>query len=67
MFSTTQNSKNAKKSQKILLDFEKMSLKNWKFPKKLVFDLKNHQRTSAHFQKLFFWTLWNFLYPNKKK
>ena len=31
-----------------------MRLKNSKIAKKLVFDLKNNRRTSAHFRKLFF-------------
>ena len=54
MFSTTLSSKNSKKKEKILLDFEKMRLKNGNFEKKSLFALKNTRLTSAHFQKLFF-------------
>ena len=53
MFSTTLSSKNSKKV-KILLDFEKMRLKNGNFEKKSLFALKNTRLTTAHFQKLFF-------------
>ena len=44
-----------------------MRLKNSKIAKKIVFDLKNIRRTSAHFRKHFFFTLWILLYPVNKK
>ena len=67
MFSTTQNSKNAKKQIKILWNFEKIRLKSLKIAKKLFFDSKNYRLTSAHLQKFFFLILWILLYPVKKK
>ena len=44
-----------------------MRLKNGNFEKKSLFALKNTRLTSAHFQKLFFWTLWLFLFPTDLK
>ena len=54
MFSTTQNSKNAKKRLKILLDFEKKRLKKLKFKEKKVFALKKPGPPQSTFKNCFF-------------